>query len=116
MNEAKERGNEAFKRGDHQEAFNLYSKAIDLAATEVDKTGLHLVYSNRAAALLTLERFEEALADCEHVLQMDPNFMKGYLRKAMALRALGRKREALETAKLGLSLDKNQRAVGVPEL
>jgi tetratricopeptide (TPR) repeat protein len=116
MQELKEKGNEAFKKGDHQEAYNLYSKALELADSEPDRSGLHLVYSNRAATLLTLERYEEALADCEKVLELDPKFIKGFLRKAMALRALGRKREALDVAKAGLAIDQNPKAVGVPEL
>ena len=68
-----------------------------------------MVFSNRAATLLALERYEEALADCERVLELDPKFMKGYLRKAMALRALGRKREALDVARQGLAIDKNMK-------
>jgi tetratricopeptide (TPR) repeat protein len=113
MQQAKEEGNEAFKRGDHEESIRLYSKAIELCD---DKSVLHLIFCNRAAALLALERFEEALADCEQVIQLDPKFIKGYLRKTMALRAMGRKKEALEVAKLGLSIDRNPKSVAVPEL
>ena len=114
MQETKEKGNEAFKRGDHLEAYNLYSQALALADDQTG--GLHLIYSNRAATLLALERFEEALVDCEKVLELDPKFMKGYLRKALALKGLGRKKEALEVAKAGLGVEQNQKVVGVPEL
>ncbi|KAH9261874.1 hypothetical protein BASA81_000530 [Batrachochytrium salamandrivorans] len=112
----KDQGNEAYKLGDHAKAVELYSQAI--AATSAgEEEGLHLLYSNRAAALLALERFEDALVDCDKVLELQPKFMKAYLRKSMALRALGRKREALQVAKLGLALDaSNTSTAGMPEL
>jgi tetratricopeptide (TPR) repeat protein len=132
MQELKEKGNEAFKRGEHEEAYRLYTQAIELATLDAAESvstnkeenagnnaqdsGLHLLFSNRAATLLALERYEEALQDCDKVLEIDPKFMKGYLRKSMALKALGRKREALEVAKVGLKLDSNPKSVGVPEL
>ena len=117
MQALKEKGNDEFKKGNHQAAYDLYTEAIKNATdSEEDTKGLHLIYSNRAATLLSMERFEEALKDCDRVIQLEPKFMKGYLRKSMALKSLGRKKEALETAKMGLNLEQDKKAVGVPEL
>ena len=118
MQELKEKGNEFFKRGDHQEAYKLYTQALELAEKDesVDKSQLHLIYSNRAATLLSLERYQEALEDCEKVLALDPKFLKGHLRKAMALNKLGQLNKALEAAEAGLAIDKNPKTVAVPEL
>lgn len=114
MMSLKDQGNEAYKKGDYAAAVDLYTQAIEAGGED-----LHLVYSNRAAALLAQERFEDALQDCDRVLELNPTFMKGYLRKSMALKGLGRKREALQVAKQGLALENTTNvasAAGVPEL
>ena len=118
MQELKEKGNEFFKRGDHNEAYKLYTQAIQLASTDasVDQSQLHIIYANRAASLLSLERFQEALDDCDKVIELDPKFTKAYLRKALALRGLGQLTKALEVVEAGLEIDKNPKAVAVPEL
>lgn len=118
MQELKEKGNEFFKRGEHAEACKLYTQAIDLAERDPasDRTQLHLIYSNRAASELSLEKFEDALKDCEKVLEIDPKFLKGYLRKALAYKGLGQFAKALETAEAGLAIEKNPKVVAVPEL
>lgn len=118
MQQLKERGNVEFKQGNHQVAYDLYSQAIEACDQEKegDVNSIHLVYSNRAATLLALKRFEEALEDCEKVIGLDSNFLKGYLRKSLALKSLGRKKEALATAKLGMSVAKSEKSVGAPEL
>jgi tetratricopeptide (TPR) repeat protein len=117
--ELKDLGNEAFKSGNHAKALDLYSEAISKATRDTDNTddnNIHLIFSNRAAAYLSLQRFEEALVDCDKVLELSPRFTKGYLRKTMALRGLGRKKEALEVAKTGLALEDSAAAAGQPEL
>lgn len=45
--------------------------------------------NNRAMALLKLERWQEALTDCEAVLSSDAGNVKAMLRRGQALRQLG---------------------------
>ncbi len=44
------------------------------------------IYSNRAACYTKLMSFDLALKDCEKAIELDPKFIKAYLRKAMVLK------------------------------
>jgi len=79
----KELGNLAFKEQRYDDAVAHYTTA--LASSPPD--AIHLVLSNRAAALLALSKFEDALRDCEDVVKRSPGFLKGYLRMAQGFSA-----------------------------
>lgn len=79
----KEDGNQAFKRGDYDQAVSLYTQAIDL------DRDLILAVNNRAMAYLKTEEWEKALSDCESVLAREPKNVKALLRAARAAMGLG---------------------------
>jgi hypothetical protein len=81
-------GNQLIKSGDFEGAYSCYSDALRL------HTGAAL-YGNRAYALLHLNRHEEALADCDRALALDPAYAKVMVRKSSALKSLGRIDEAV---------------------
>lgn len=62
---------------------------------------------NRAAAQASLGRHEEALADARQATKVDPTYVKGFYRQAMALIALNRPTEAAQAAMTGLKLQPN---------
>ncbi|KAI8377693.1 uncharacterized protein BYT42DRAFT_571242 [Radiomyces spectabilis] len=76
----KETGNTAFKSGQLQEAYDAYTAALDIDETN-DVMNAKL-YSNRAAVLQKLKKFDEALTDCNKALDLDPDFTKVYSRRA----------------------------------
>lgn len=45
-------------------------------------------FSNRAAALIKLMAFPQAVQDCDDALKRDPKFIRAYIRKAQALQAM----------------------------
>lgn len=49
--------------------------------------------SNRSAALLQLSKTTKALADADECIRLQPDWDKGYFRKASALEVLDRKEE-----------------------
>ena len=51
-------------------------------------------YGNRAAAYARLGLHEDAVRDCDHATRIDPSYSKGFGRKGMSLKALGRVAEA----------------------
>ena len=53
-------------------------------------------YSNRAAALIKLLAFPEAVKDCDEAIKRDPEFIKAYLRKAQALFGMKKFADSLE--------------------
>jgi stress-induced-phosphoprotein 1 len=79
--EARERGNELFKKGDFSSAIREYNEAI--ARNDKDAKN----YSNRAACYMKLMAFPEADKDVDKALELDPNFVKAYIRKAAILYA-----------------------------
>jgi len=83
----KKEGNELFSSGQYQQALDTYSEclAIDPENDSINST----IYSNRAAAYMKLGKYEQAKEDCDKTIQMDPNYVKAYLRRATCNAQLG---------------------------
>ncbi|CAG4990974.1 unnamed protein product [Parnassius apollo] len=84
----KNEGNEFMKAERYREAFDKYSKAIELDPRNA------VYFSNRAAAHFKLGEHEAAIADCMAALAIQPNYGKAHGRLGLALTALDRHREA----------------------
>jgi len=74
-------GNKAMARKQYLEAIGLYSKALRLAPAGPQS---HVYFSNRAAALCYLERYEEAELDAERALALHPEFGKAHARLGLS--------------------------------
>ncbi|KAF9068046.1 hypothetical protein BDP27DRAFT_1295616 [Rhodocollybia butyracea] len=74
----KEKGNNVFRAGTYQQAADLY-----MQASQVYKP-LPVYMNNLAAALLKLERWDEAEVAADHATLIDPQLMKGFFRRGMA--------------------------------
>jgi len=94
--ELKSEGNHAYKNKDYERAEIAYSKALDMPEGADDAK----LFANRAATLLELHRFPEALSDSERAIEISGTWIKGYHRKCQALKALGRVEEAFDVYKL----------------
>lgn len=79
--EEREKGNELFKQSKFADAVKHYTEAIK--RNDADPRN----YSNRAACYVKLMALPEAEKDCDAALQLDPNFVKAYIRKAAILHA-----------------------------
>ena len=86
------RGNAFFGDKRFKEAVETYTEAID--ASKGTKHPDPRLFNNRATAYLKLGNFEKCLQDSEAYINLMPNCWKGYTRKALALRGLGRKGSA----------------------
>ena len=89
--EAKERGNERFRLQRWEAAAREYSSAVQLSRLpRFQRPDLAAVYlSNRAACYIRLERYEEAVEDCEAALELNSKFWKAGARAGKALMMLG---------------------------
>ena len=53
-------------------------------------------FSNRAAALVKLMAFPQAVQDCDDAISRDPKFIRAYMRKSQALVAMKEYNRALD--------------------
>jgi len=91
----KTEGNDAFREGRNDAAVASYTACIDLGPES--KSFLSTVYANRAAARMRLRQWELASADCDACLDLNDQYIKGFLRRAECGQKVGTK-EALERA------------------
>uniref|UniRef100_A0A3B1K6Q8 DnaJ homolog subfamily C member 7 n=1 Tax=Astyanax mexicanus TaxID=7994 RepID=A0A3B1K6Q8_ASTMX len=76
----KEEGNRAFKEGNFEEAYDLYSEALTIDPNNI-KTNAKL-YCNRATVGSKLKKLEQAIEDCTKAIKLDESYIKAYLRRA----------------------------------
>lgn len=79
MENVKEEGNEAFKQSKFEEAIAKYGQAIDMDPLNT-AVGAQL-YCNRAAALMKMNKIEQAELEAEKATQLDPKYVKAHLRR-----------------------------------
>ncbi|KAE8999784.1 hypothetical protein PR002_g18359 [Phytophthora rubi] len=80
MKQLKHDGNERFKRGEYQEAVRFYSEAVQIDPQHQEFCAI--IYCNRAAAHMGLERYHTAILDCNEALQRKPQYHRALLRRA----------------------------------
>eukprot|EP00398_MALV-I-01_sp_L67-1_P000484 gene484-491_t len=95
----REKGNEFFKNKQWVDAKKEYDDAVRRAPREAK------LYSNRAAALQKLMAYPDALKDLEKCLQLDPKFIKAYIRKGQAHITMKDFNKAIETFNKGLEIE-----------
>ncbi len=83
----KKAGDEAFKRGQYQEAVDAWTECLGVdPALRAFNAKLH---NNRATAFGKLRRHQEAVDDCGQAIALEPGYVKAYRRRAESLYALG---------------------------
>lgn len=101
-NREKDKGNEAFRAGDFQEAITYYSRSISLQPNPPS-------YNNRALAYLKTKEWMKAESDCNKVLSWEPQNIKALLRRGTAQKGKKCFREALADFQLVLELEPNNK-------
>uniref|UniRef100_A0A0K8TBK0 Stress-induced-phosphoprotein 1 n=1 Tax=Lygus hesperus TaxID=30085 RepID=A0A0K8TBK0_LYGHE len=97
--EAKEKGNEFFKNGNYAEAVTFYTEAINRNPDDSK------YYSNRAACYTKLAAFDLGLKDCDKCLELDPKFIKGWIRKGKILQGMQQPSKAFTAYQKALDID-----------
>jgi len=64
-----------------------------------------IYFANRANVKLEIHNYIGCIQDCDQAIQIDPKYIKSYMRKARALHILTKFQEALEAVRIGLELD-----------
>ena len=78
LNEAFERGMDAFVNDDFSESVEEFTKAIDI------DPDFALTYASRGAALMKMHRIEESIADFDHAIELDAEYPKTYHLRGLA--------------------------------
>ncbi|KFW85488.1 DnaJ subfamily C member 7, partial [Phalacrocorax carbo] len=81
----KEQGNAYYAKKDYNEAYNYYTKAIDTCPNNAS------YYGNRAATLMMLGRFREALGDAQQSVRLDDSFVRVLIVRNDCLQSFGEK-------------------------
>jgi tetratricopeptide (TPR) repeat protein len=97
--EWKAKGTAAFKGKRWNESKVAYSRAHDIDPTDVP------ILSNVVAALLKIGDNVDALTFANRLCKLDPNFPKGWFRKASAQLALGKPKAAAKSLQKAFLLD-----------
>lgn len=105
VDQIKNLGNDSFEQGDFRKAIRLYTRAIE----SDPRNGA--LYSNRSACYLQaakqmgIDTRMMALRDADKVIELRPDWFKGYSRKGDALFKLEKFSEAAVAYERGLALD-----------
>jgi len=97
----KERGNQALKTFNFNEAIVNYGKAIELDPKN------HVYYSNRSAAYLRLNKYKEALIDANKCIEVHDAWARGFGRKGAALFGLKKYSKAIDAYQAALRFEPN---------
>ncbi|XP_010869917.2 tetratricopeptide repeat protein 12 isoform X1 [Esox lucius] len=84
----KEKGNKAYRLGDYETAVKLYSDGIN------ELRDMETLYTNRAQAYIKLEKYKEAISDCEWALKCNEKCVKAYFHMGRAHLATKRYNES----------------------
>jgi DnaJ family protein C protein 7 len=79
----KEEGNTQYKAGRWQAALDLYTSALEVDPT--NKGTNSKILQNRALCRIKLKQYDDAIADCDKAISLDPGYIKARKTKANAL-------------------------------
>lgn len=102
----KERGDDAFKNAQFENAIDHYSKCLaGLQKNGKGQSDLAMkAHSNRAACYKQISNFDGVIEDCTAVLEVDPDNVKALVRRAQAFEGVERYRFALQDIKTVLAM------------
>ncbi|RYP73147.1 hypothetical protein DL771_003783 [Monosporascus sp. 5C6A] len=109
LDRMKEEGNAEYKASRWQAAFDKYSAA--LAVDPSNKSTNSKILQNRAMCRLKLKQYQEAIADCERAISLDPSYLKARKTKANALGLAEKWEDAIHEWKSIQELDPEDRTI-----
>ncbi|BFZ01434.1 hypothetical protein BsWGS_04473 [Bradybaena similaris] len=101
-NREKDKGNEAFKSQDYDEAVTYYTRSISLMPIAAS-------YNNRALAYLKLKKWDKAIRDCNSVLNIEVDNIKALMRRGTAYKSKHDFKKACKDLERVLNLEPNNK-------
>ncbi|CAH2062382.1 unnamed protein product, partial [Iphiclides podalirius] len=102
--ELKTEGNEAFKIGEYERSMEKYTEGLRICPLQFPQQR-SVLYCNRSAAKMKLEKYKRAIKDCSKAIELDDKYVKAYYRRAQSYEATEKLDECLADFKKILELD-----------
>ena len=100
-NKFKQLGNKEHEKGNYQHAIDLFTLAIEVRKDKI-------FYGNRAASYFQTGQYQNCIDDCNNALNIDQSFVKCYLRKGRAQKAIGQIKDAIRSLIKARELETDQ--------
>nr|XP_026486769.1 tetratricopeptide repeat protein 1 isoform X1 [Vanessa tameamea] len=97
-------GNLAFKNEEYERSIDKYTEALKICPLQFNEQRA-VLYCNRSAAKLKLERYKHAIKDCTKAVELDDKYVKAYYRRAQCYEITEKLDESLEDYKQMLLID-----------
>ena len=120
----KNEGNTAFKSGRNEEAYSIYSEALEIDP-ELDSYNA-VLFANRAASLKSvtsmnitefqMKKFHDAIEDLSRAIDLDPQYQKAYIRRGQCYVEIEQFEEAIRDYEYVLQEDPENGQIRVPYL
>ena len=89
----KKAGNDLYVSGANTEAFEKYCEALDTCPLDF-KEDRAILFSNKAAALIKLNKKEHAVEECSKAIELNPDYLKALTRRGRLYEDTDRPHEA----------------------
>jgi DnaJ family protein C protein 7 len=109
LKQKKEEGNVAFKSGKLEDAYTLYSEALQI--DPLNKYTNAKLFFNRATVAAKLKKLRESIQDCTSALELDDKYFKAVLRRAKSYMDLEMYDEAVRDYELANKMDRGNQEV-----
>ncbi|XP_013143096.1 PREDICTED: tetratricopeptide repeat protein 1-like [Papilio polytes] len=100
----KNEGNEAFKIGEYEKSVEKYTEGLRICPLQFEQQR-SILYCNRSAAKMKLEKYKRAIKDCTKAIELDEKYLKAYNRRAQSYEATEKFDECLVDYKKILEID-----------
>ena len=100
---AKKKGNDLYEQKRYEEAIKAYTLALNIDPQH--KKYNSIIYGNRASCFQKLEKYYDALNDCNQSVKINPYYAKGYVKRANTYLKLKNFKAALDDFEKAKKLD-----------
>ncbi|KAI5638125.1 tetratricopeptide repeat protein 1 [Phthorimaea operculella] len=102
--ELKNAGNFAFKDQEYERSIEKYTEGLRICPLQFTQQR-SILYCNRSAAKMKLEKYAAAIKDCSKSIELDDKYLKAYIRRAQSYEHTDKLDESLADYKKILELD-----------
>ena len=107
----KKNGNSFYQAGENKEAINQYNLALEVCPLSFTEDRAILM-ANKAAALIKMDQKVEAIEQCNEAIQLNPKYVKAFLRREQTYEEMDKTHEALKDFEKVLEIDPGNKEAG----